>query len=58
MALAQGSQAINAGSQTGAPALDQRGYSRDDQVDIGAYEYGAQSDGSPYIVMILKMLLL
>ncbi len=58
MALAQGSRAINAGSQTGAPALDQRGYSRDDQVDIGAYEYGAQSDGSPYIVMILKMLLL
>ncbi len=58
MALAQGSQAINAGVQSGAPVIDQRGYSRDDQVDIGAYEYGAQSDGSPYIVMILKMLLL
>ena len=58
MALAQGSQAINAGMQAGASLLDQRGFNRDDQVDIGAYEYGAQGDGSPYIVMILKMLLL
>ncbi len=53
VALAQGSPAINAGSSAGALTTDQRGYIRDKQVDIGAYEYGR-----PYIVMILKMLLL
>ncbi|XCN74470.1 MAG: choice-of-anchor Q domain-containing protein [Candidatus Electrothrix aestuarii] len=52
------SSAINAGTGTGAPATDQRGFSRDAQIDIGAYEYLAESKKSPYIVMILKMLLL
>jgi parallel beta-helix repeat protein/predicted outer membrane repeat protein len=37
-ALAQNSQAINNGTTTGAPALDQRGVTRDTQTDIGAYE--------------------
>lgn len=38
MALLTGSPAINAGTSTGAPTTDQRGYSRVGQVDIGAYE--------------------
>lgn len=43
--LLTGSQAINAGNNTGAPELDQRGLQRlhagDDTVDIGAFELGA-----------------
>lgn len=39
MALRNGSPAIDAGTPTGAPAIDQRGVSRTDgQVDIGAFE--------------------
>lgn len=38
MALLTGSPAINAGSATGAPASDQRGFARVAAVDIGAYE--------------------
>ena len=37
-ALLVGSSAINAGANTGAPASDQRGTSRDGTADIGAYE--------------------
>jgi RHS repeat-associated protein len=40
-ALLSGSPAINAGTNTGCPATDQRGYARDAACDIGAYEYGA-----------------
>ena len=39
--LAIGSAAINAGTTTGAPNIDQRGLSRDASPDIGAYEYEA-----------------
>lgn len=39
IALPEGSPAINSGSNTGAPSTDQRGYARDQQCDIGAYEY-------------------
>ncbi|MHB8973952.1 MAG: DUF4347 domain-containing protein [Pirellulaceae bacterium] len=37
--LLAGSPAINAGTSTGAPMVDQRGYLRDVSPDIGAYEY-------------------
>jgi hypothetical protein len=37
--LQSGSPAINSGSATSAPIIDQRGYYRDSAVDIGAYEY-------------------
>ncbi|MEX0744915.1 MAG: DUF4347 domain-containing protein, partial [Phycisphaeraceae bacterium] len=39
-ALLAGSPAINAAGLFGAPALDQRGYTRDATPDIGAYELG------------------
>jgi hypothetical protein len=39
--LQSGSPAINAGTNSGCPATDQRGYNRDATCDIGAYEYGA-----------------
>lgn len=39
MAIAPGSPAHDGGSQTGAPATDQRGMPRAGQVDIGAYEW-------------------
>ncbi len=42
-ALLGGSQAINGGTATGAPALDQRGVNRDGSVDIGAYEFTGNS---------------
>ena len=38
LALLPGSPAINAGTSQGAPATDQRGVSRDEFVDIGAFE--------------------
>ncbi|MEK6798393.1 MAG: choice-of-anchor Q domain-containing protein [Planctomycetota bacterium] len=38
-ALLVGSPAINAGSSTNSPPIDQRGYFRDASIDIGAYEY-------------------
>lgn len=38
LALPAGSAAINAGTATGAPVTDQRGYPRLGAVDIGAYE--------------------
>ncbi|MEO8325262.1 MAG: DUF4347 domain-containing protein, partial [Nitrospirota bacterium] len=38
-ALLAGSPALNAGTPTGAPAVDQRGLTRDALPDIGAYEY-------------------
>ncbi len=37
-ALLNGSPAINAGTKTGAPDTDQRGYARDSTYDIGAFE--------------------
>ena len=40
-ALLVGSPAINAGTTVGAPIVDQRGFTRDAMVDIGAYEFGA-----------------
>ena len=39
------SPAINAGVQSGAPEIDQRGFKRDNRVDIGAFESGASSSG-------------
>lgn len=42
-ALQAGSPAINAGTYTGAPAYDQRGYGRNGAVDIGSYEYQGDS---------------
>lgn len=39
-ALLDGSPAIDGGTATGAPALDQRGYARVGVTDIGAFEYG------------------
>jgi hypothetical protein len=58
VALPEGSPAVNAGSNTGTPATDQRGYPRDDQCDIGAFEYTFQnnSDGSP-LTTVLPLLL-
>jgi CSLREA domain-containing protein len=38
-ALLPGSPAINAGTATGAPTVDQRGIGRDATPDIGAFEY-------------------
>jgi hypothetical protein len=38
-ALLAGSPALNAGATSGAPAVDQRGLTRDAAPDIGAYEY-------------------
>jgi CSLREA domain-containing protein len=38
MALLAGSPAIDAGNNSGVPANDQRGFSRDAQPDIGAFE--------------------
>ncbi len=37
--LLTASQAIDAGGSSGAPAVDARGYTRDSNVDIGAFEY-------------------
>jgi hypothetical protein len=39
LALLAGSPAINAGTNTGCPATDQRGFPRVGTCDIGAYEY-------------------
>ena len=57
-ALLAGSVAIDAGTASGAPATDQRGFSRDASPDIGAYEYspviyvdsgaGGANDGSSW----------
>jgi hypothetical protein len=40
-ALLPGSPAINAGTAANAPQVDQRGFLRDGQIDIGAFEVGA-----------------
>ncbi len=59
IAIPQGSPAINAGSNTGAPSSDQRGYTRDGQCDIGADAYTTENNtDSPDINMILQILLL
>jgi predicted outer membrane repeat protein len=42
IALLSGSLAINAGNDTLAPKLDQRGYLRSGVSDIGAFEFGGQ----------------
>lgn len=44
-ALLTGSPAINAGTSSGAPPSDQRGYSRSGQTDIGAFEFGGVPSG-------------
>ena len=55
-ALLGGSPAINTGTATGAPAVDQRGVTRDASVDIGAYEVAAGNTaptadaGGPYSI--------
>lgn len=41
MSLQSGSPAIDAGTSSGAPSTDQRGYSRTGSIDIGAFEYNA-----------------
>ena len=41
LALFSGSVAIDAGTDTGAPITDQRGFSRVGTTDIGAFEYGS-----------------
>ncbi len=40
-ALLTGNAAINAGTTSGAPAVDQRGFTRDGSPDIGAFEFGS-----------------
>ena len=40
-ALTAGSEAIDTGTTTGAPAADQRGVARDASPDIGAYEFSS-----------------
>lgn len=47
LALLNGSTAINAGTNSGCPIDDQRGYARDANCDIGAYEYGATTAPIP-----------
>ncbi|MBU0648056.1 hypothetical protein KJ855_02650 [Patescibacteria group bacterium] len=42
--LQTGSPAINNGTGTGAPTIDQRGYNRIGVPDVGAYEYSAGLD--------------
>ena len=48
-ALLSGSPAIDAGTSSGAPAFDQRGYARDLTPDIGAFEFSAAA-GPPVAV--------
>ncbi len=49
-ALLASSTAIDAGTASGAPSIDQRGVIRDSNVDIGAYEYTLPiaNAGGPY----------
>jgi predicted outer membrane repeat protein len=54
-ALLKGSPAINKGTSTGAPTTDERGYKRDSQPDIGAYEYGAKSLSKTSVVGALSL---
>jgi predicted outer membrane repeat protein len=54
-ALLKGSPAINKGTSTGAPTTDERGYKRDSQPDIGAYEYGAKSQSKASVVGALSL---
>ncbi|HEY9660416.1 MAG TPA: choice-of-anchor Q domain-containing protein [Allocoleopsis sp.] len=46
-ALLAGSPAINAGVSAGAPGVDQRGFTRDSQIDAGAIEFGAAGSSTP-----------
>ena len=47
-ALLPGSPAINKGVGTGAPTLDQRGFTRaDGSIDAGAFEFGATAPATP-----------
>jgi hypothetical protein len=52
-ALLPGSPAIDAGTATGAPLIDQRGYARPAGAgfDIGAFEYQGSSTGQPIFVV-------
>ncbi len=43
MALLPGSAAIGAGTSTGAPTTDQRGFALDSPIDIGAFQYASGS---------------
>ena len=59
VALPAESPAIDAGSNTGAPSTDQRGFLRDEQCDIGAFEYTPQDSVDAFdIAPILPLLLL
>jgi len=51
MALRPDSPAIDSGSSAGAPATDQRGFSRPHgaAVDVGAYEYYSDQTDIPYL---------
>jgi len=49
LALTSGSFAINAGTATGAPATDQRGYLRNGTTDIGAFEFGGTTALMPTV---------
>ncbi len=55
-ALLSDSAAINAGVNTDAPTLDQRGYQRDKKIDAGAYEVGATaaSDGDGKVMGVFR----
>ncbi|MHB1556630.1 MAG: beta strand repeat-containing protein, partial [Isosphaeraceae bacterium] len=43
LALLPGSAAIGAGTSTGAPSTDQRGFALDSPIDIGAFQYASAS---------------
>lgn len=47
--LLANSPAIDSGSSSVCPALDQRNMVRDSKCDIGAYEYGATASASNYV---------
>ncbi|MCM2372825.1 DUF4347 domain-containing protein [Aporhodopirellula aestuarii] len=48
-AITTGSAAYNAGTATGAPAVDQRGVARDGSIDIGAFEYSTLANNAPVL---------
>ena len=54
LALFAGSVAIDAGTDTGAPAMDQRGYNRISPCDIGAYEYGASPSITSFTPSVVR----
>jgi hypothetical protein len=53
-ALQAGSPCIDAANPATAPATDQRGFARDAQPDLGAYEYGAAAPVQSGAVLTLR----